>query len=241
MLPVLQNLLVLQERDEMLAKVGDELARLPLEEKALEEKRKAASARLDHLRSALKQIEVERKGLDLDAKTKREQVAKYKAQMLQTKKNEEYTALNNEIEHVEKAIVAVEDEELVRMERAAELEKQIASEDAQFKVQEAEIAKQKEALAVRRTKLAEEQARVKALQAEADAGVLACPEGETLLGRYKRLLQGKKKRPVAPLTNGTCGGCHMKVTAQTVSIARANRENEIPSCESCGRILYFAE
>ena len=225
----------------MLAKVADELARLPLEEKALEDKKKAASARLDHLRNSLRQIEVERKALDLDVKSKREQVAKYKAQMLQTRKNEEYAALNNEIEHVEKAIVSVEDEELIRMERASELDKQIVSEEAQLKLQEADLLKQKETIAARRVHLGAETERLKGLQGEAEAAVLGCPEGEPLLGRYRRILQSKKKHPVSALVGGICAGCHMKVTAQTVAIARSNQEQNIAACESCGRLLYFAE
>ncbi|WP_157895241.1 C4-type zinc ribbon domain-containing protein [Verrucomicrobium sp. GAS474] len=225
----------------MLTKIREELARLPLEEKALEDKRKAASARLDYLRNALRQIEVERKALDLDAKSKREQVAKYKAQMLQTRKNEEYAALDKEIAHVEKAIVAVEDEELVRMERASELDQQIVSEEAQLKVQEADLVKQKEAIAARKTRLDAEAGRVGALQQEAEASVLTCPEGETLLSRYRRLFAAKKKHPVSALVGGICSGCHMKVTAQTVQIARANLEQNIASCESCGRLLYFSE
>ena len=79
------------------------------------------------------------------------------------------------------------------------------------------------------------------LQAEAETAVLACAEGEPLLGRYRRILQSKKKHPVAALVGGTCSGCHMKVTAQTVAIARSNQEQNIAACESCGRLLYFSE
>jgi uncharacterized protein len=233
MLPVLEKLLILQERDEKLTQLTEELARLPLEEQALERKWQSASTRLDHLKGTLKQLEVERKTMDLNATAKREQINRYKGQQLETRKNEEFTALNHQIEHAEKEIATIEDDELVIMERSAELEKQVAAEAAALKVQEAEVAKQRNDIAVKKGRIETEIATVKGLQAEAEQEVVAVDEA--ILPRYRRILQSKKKQAVVPLSHGICGGCHMKVTAQSVVAARSN---QIVACESCGRLLY---
>jgi predicted nucleic acid-binding Zn-ribbon protein len=237
MLPVLEKLLILQERDEKLTQLQDELLRLPKEEEALEKKWQAASARLEQLKGGLKQLEVERKKLDLDATAKRDQIGKYKTQQLQTRKNEEFSALNNEISHAEKDIVGIEDKELDLMERISEMEKQVAAEQGQLTTQEAQIVKQREDFKIRRVRLDEEVARVKGLQGEAEQAVEA--EGmEGALARYRRIFASKKKQALVPINHGACGGCHMKLTFQTVASAKGK---EIMACENCGRLLYTVD
>jgi predicted nucleic acid-binding Zn-ribbon protein len=44
---------------------------------------------------------------------------------------------------------------------------------------------------------------------------------------------------VAPLQDGKCGGCHMKLIASTVVAVQSARE--IVRCEDCGRILYVED
>jgi len=236
MLPVLEKLLILQERDEKLIHLTEELARLPLEEAALEKKWQAASQRLDQLKTGLRQLEVDRKKLDLEATVKREQIAKYRTQQLQTRKNEEFSALNHEIEHAEKDIVGIEDRELELMERISELDKQVTAEQAGLKVQETQVAKQRADLQERRVRLGEEIERVKKLQTEGEVGIDDDHPG--LLGRYRRILQSKKKQAVVGIQHGACGGCHMKLTPQTVVAARGTN---IVACENCGRLIFTTD
>ncbi len=236
MLPVLEKLLILQERDDKLNQLTEELNRLPLEDQAVERKWTSASTRLDHLKGTLRQLEVERKTMDLNATAKRDQIAKYKTQQLVTRKNEEFTALNHQIEHAEKEISTIEDDELVLMERISELEKQVAAEQGALKVQEGEVAKQRADIAAKKARVEAEVATLKRLQADAEAEVTAVDDA--ILPRYRRILQSKKKQAIAPLAHGSCGGCHMKVTSQLVVAARSN---QIVACESCGRLLYPAD
>ena len=236
MLPVLEKLLILQERDEKLIHLTEELARLPLEEQALEKKWLAASQRLDQLKTGLRGLEVERKKLDLEATAKRDQIAKYRNQQLQTRKNEEFSALNHEIEHAEKDIVGIEDRELELMERISEMDKQVAAEQAGLKIQETQVTKQRTDFQERRVRLGEEIERVKALQAEGEVGIDDNHPG--LLSRYRRILASKKKQAVVGIQHGSCGGCHMKLTPQTVVAARGT---EITACENCGRIIFATD
>ena len=62
---------------------------------------------------------------------------------------------------------------------------------------------------------------------------------EDVLSRYRRILKSKKDVAVVPINHGACGGCHMKLTSQTVLTARA-AENLV-ACENCGRLVYWLE
>ena len=74
------------------------------------------TANFDTLKGRTRQIEADRKKLDLDVQTKQAAIARYKSQQQLTRKNEEFSALNHEIEHAEKDISALEDSELELME-----------------------------------------------------------------------------------------------------------------------------
>ncbi|HEY8933305.1 MAG TPA: C4-type zinc ribbon domain-containing protein, partial [Rariglobus sp.] len=65
------------------------------------------------------------------------------------------------------------------------------------------------------------------LAASADAAVLPL---------YERLLKTKGGVAIAPMHEGKCGGCHMKLVASTVIKVQAGRD--VAQCEDCGRILY---
>src|SRR5208282_6249399 len=72
--------------------------------------------KFDELKNKTRLIETERKKIDLDVQTKQAAIARYRSQQQTTRKNEEFAALNHEIEHAEKEISALEDSELELME-----------------------------------------------------------------------------------------------------------------------------
>src|SRR4051794_28264711 len=98
MLPVIENLLVLQDRDRKIMRVEAELSNVGPERLALESRAKQAQAQLEAAKLKVKQIESDRKKLELDVEARKQQIEKYSLQQFQTKKNEEYRALAHEIE-----------------------------------------------------------------------------------------------------------------------------------------------
>jgi len=56
-----------------------------------------------------------------------------------------------------------------------------------------------------------------------------------LLAQYEAL-RATFSNPVAAVQNGTCGGCKIRVSANTAERVRASRE--IVTCEHCSRILF---
>ena len=93
MLQTIEKLLILQDRDRKLHRVHDELAHVGPERDSLISKASTTQAQLDAAKTRVKQIESERKRLELDIESKKSQIEKYANQQLQTRKNEEYKAL----------------------------------------------------------------------------------------------------------------------------------------------------
>src|SRR4051794_16068122 len=127
MLDVIEKLLVLQDRDRKIMQRKDELAHVDPERKDLQGRATGTQAKLEAAKLRVKQIESERKKLELDVEAKKQQIDKYATQQLQTKKNEEYRALQNEIENCKKVIVGLEDKELEFMEQGEAAQKEVVA------------------------------------------------------------------------------------------------------------------
>lgn len=231
---IIESLLVLQQRDERVAHLQQEIARVPRDLLAIDQAWQAINATVDGLKAALRQAELDRKKLGLDAQTVRDQILRYRTQQQQTKKNEEFQALIHEIEHGEKKITEIEDRELALMEQVAELEKKVAAEQVVLKQKDGEFQTQRTDLQRKDSGLKEQLVAAQAEQKTAEEKV-----EEAELKRYRRILVSKKTKAVVAVAHGMCGGCHMKITAQTS--LRAKGGLEIVTCDNCGRILYWDE
>jgi len=230
----IERLLILQDRDQKIRTLKLELKNLPAERASLDSGLANTAKNLDTAKQKARDIELEKKKLEVDAQAKRDSIAKFRTQQYQTKKNEEYQALGNEIKRYEADIVKIEDREIELMEEAerekvivAEAEKLHGAAKALTERQHGEIASK---IAVIETQLAE----LEAERAKLTEGV-----DEDLLYQYNKLFFNKGGLAVVALEHETCMGCHMKLTTQTAVRVRGTRE--IVHCEQCGRILYYAE
>jgi predicted nucleic acid-binding Zn-ribbon protein len=232
MLEAIEKLLALQDRDQRLRTLRLELQAIPGEIASKQKLVQDAAARLDNARSRSKAIEVEKKALDVEIAAKRDQIARYKNQQLQTRKNEEYSALSHEIENAERAISAIEDKELALMEEAEGLAPQLAAAD---KAHAEDKAKYDAQIATIREKEGNLKNRIDELAA--GRGTLLEGIDEDLIERYDRIFETKNARAVVPVEHDVCTGCHMKVTAQTSLALRSDKS--IVSCPQCGRLLHL--
>jgi predicted nucleic acid-binding Zn-ribbon protein len=231
--PTIEALLVLQERDTRVAALATELEDLPAQIAAVEADLAAKTARFEELKNKARLTETERKKIDLEVQSKQAAIARYKAQQQQTRKNEEYAALTHEIEHAEKEISGLEDRELELME-AYDKALAVVAEGQKELLKVQEKSKQKKAdLEKRSAKVAADLVVAKEQQASAEAAVT-----EDVLARYRRILKSKRDSAIVPIQGGSCGGCHMKLTSQTVLSARGGET--LTACENCGRLVYWA-
>ena len=229
----LEQLLILQDRQQKIRQIQTEIETVPLRRKSLEAQLSASASAVDVLKHQTRQIEVDRKRLELDVGTRTESIARFKTQQYQTRKNDEFQALGHEIERYENEIRKIEDEELELMVQAdkvkidlAEEEKKAAGVKESIARQTADLDEKSKALESRLADLTRERAE------------LAGKIDEDLLGLFERLFKSKGDAAIVAIEHGVCTGCHMKVTSATAASARAGKE--IVSCENCGRILYEA-
>jgi predicted nucleic acid-binding Zn-ribbon protein len=232
--PELEQLLVLQNRQQKIRQIETEIKTMPQQRQNLEAQLAAAAAALNALKSKVQHLEMDRKKLELDAGTRRESINRLKTQQYETRKNDEFRAMGNEIERYEKEIQSIEDQELELMDQAEKVKGELAGE-------EKKAAGARESIQRQMTDL---ESKGKALEAQlsqltAESADLAAKVEEDLLSRFERLFASKGDAAVVALEHEVCTGCHMKVTTQTAH--RVKNGKEIVSCEQCGRILYAAE
>jgi len=232
MLEMIEKLLILQDRDRKLRRVMGELAHLEPQRQSLKARTAAAQTDLDAAKTRVKQIESDRKNLELEVEAKKQQIARYANQQLETRKNEEYRALAHEIDICKEAIVKIEDQELELMEQGEAAQKQVVR--ATHAAQEARklVEDQLGQLAAREAALKKELAELQTNREE-----LASAVDERSRARYERLVKNKGENVVVGVQHGVCGGCHMKLPPQVLVTCQA--QQELVTCGNCGRILYY--
>jgi uncharacterized protein len=229
---VIEKLLVLQDRDRKILRVSQELAHINPERESLRQRAAATQNQLETAKNRVKQIESDRKRLDLDVEAKKSQIEKYANQQLQTRKNEEYKVLAHEIEMAREAIFKIEDQEIALMEQAEIAQKAVAQATTEATAAKKLVEDQIGQLDQREVNLKKELAELQAGRAQ-----LAGAVDESTRNRYERLFKSKGENVVVGIEHSACGGCHMKLPAQTVTNCRGH--TEVVTCPNCGRILYF--
>jgi uncharacterized protein len=227
----LEQLLVLQDRQQKIRQIETEIRTLPLQKKNLEEQLAASVASLEAIKHKARQAEIDRKKLELDVGTRTESIARLRTQQYQTRKNDEFQALGHEIERYENEIRKLEDAELELMVEGDKLKAETGAEEKKAATTKESISRQMADLEAKSTAL---ESRLDELSKERSE--LSGKIDEDLLGRFERLFTSKGDAVIVPIEHGVCTGCHMKVTTATAGSVKAGKE--IVSCENCGRILY---
>lgn len=234
MLPELEKLLVLQERDRRIAQLQQEKARIPIERGEIEARAREETATVEGLKQKAKQNEADRKNLDVEVESKKQQIAKYQVQQFQTKKNEEYQALTHEIQKVKEEIDELETRELELMVKSDEIGAQLKAEQAKLAELTKQFDAQKSAIAEREAAVDKELA-----QLRADRDMRAKEVDEDIYAKYQRIARSKGGTAVVGVQHGNCQGCHLTVTPTVAHLVKSG--GSIVTCENCGRILYWNE
>lgn len=232
MLEAIAKLLVLQDRDRKLRRAEAELANIEPERQTFKTKSLNIQAQLDVVRLRVKQIESDRKRLELDVEAKKQMIERYANQQLQTRKNEEYRALAHEIETCKAAITKIEDQEIELMEQAEQAQKEVAR-----LTKEAASAKQLSDEQTAQLGAREQNLKKDLAALRSDREELAAAVDKSVRARYERLVKSRGENVLVGVEHGVCGGCHMKLPPQTLVACRSDQD--LVTCNSCGRILYF--
>ena len=232
MLDVIKQLLILQDRDRRIRQLQAELASLEPQRQTLQSKLAHSQTESESAHTLLRQLEADRKKAELEVQAKTLLIEKYSLQQFQTKKNEEYRALNHEIDTCKGEIRRLEDQQLDLMEKAENAQKQAktaAESVAEFKkMVDAQVA----ALTAREQNLKRQLEELEAGRSQIGAKV-----EETARAHYERLLKHRGEKILVGIDRGVCGGCHMTLPPQI--IVSCQTDQEIVSCPNCGRIVYY--
>ena len=232
--PQIEKLLIVQAKDIVLQKLQLEIERIPKERLQIECLIDEEKASIKRARSDLNANEVERNDLDSQIKLKESDVAKFKTQQLQVKKNEEYRALTHQIEQACKDISDLEVKEIEIMYSIDEAK--VAFEQAKAEIDE-RIGQQSKQL----TELESRMKQLKFDYQQAETNYLESRESvnQEALEIYDRTRTQVKRPPyISAIELQNCTGCHLRVSNEVNSLV--NSGEEIVFCDQCPRIVYKA-
>lgn len=229
----LDKLLVLQERDSKRLALEQQLKSVPRELEAIEGRIAAEKAAIETAKTEWRELETKKKQLEMEIGSAEEKVARYKTQQSQVRKNDEYQALTHEIDTAQSGIGTLEEQEIGIMLSIDEARKRFTAAETELKQNITGHEARIRTLRERETNL---QVEAKAAQDTVTAarGVVPAPQ----LKIYDRIAS-KPGHPVCvPVSAGRCGGCHLKVSANVEMEAR--KQEEVTTCDQCGRVVYWA-
>ena len=231
--PDLEKLIVLQKHDVEAKRLRDELAALPKMVAGLEAKLKAVEGQRAVVVDLLAKEEALRRRQESDTRDLRAKIEKVRKQLDLATTTVQVTAFEHEIGFAQGEISKIEDAELESMERSEGLE-------AQRVLADAALEEAKETLARERVRAAELMAADKVALSEVDERRVAerAEIDEAALSTYDRIAKGKGTA-VSEGLNQKCSACQMMVRPQKWNDLRDRDNNEMMTCESCGRLLYY--
>ena len=234
--PVIESLLILQDRDLKRLGLEGQLKAVPADVARVEQKIAAEKAAIDAAKAELRALEVKKKSIETDIASAEEKLGRYKTQQLSVRKNDEYQALGHEITTMQTHISELEGRELEVMYAIDEAKKKFAAAEAELKANISGHENRIKTLRERAASLTEE---LKSVQAEVAAA--RTPVGEIRLRLYDRIA-ARNMPVVVAIRGGKCGGCHLKVSSEVESAARGKTADalaQLPTCDQCGRVVYW--
>lgn len=227
----LERLIELEKVDREIVRLSDEVAALPKRVASIEAHLADDKAAVEKAKTAIKANEAGRRKLEADIQGFQQKIVKYREQSSSVKTNDEYRALMHEVQFAEKEISGCEDKILELMIALENEEKRLKASEADLKAESAAVEKEK---AEAHTRTAEDEAQLKVLNQKRDE--LRSGVGESALAHYDRVMR-QRKSAIAEAREEKCQACFVRVRPQTWQDIRTNEQ--IITCSSCGRILYY--
>jgi predicted nucleic acid-binding Zn-ribbon protein len=234
--PLIQTLLILQDRDTRRLGLEGQLRSVPGDIQRVEEKIAGDKAAIEAARTDLRELETKKKLLETEIGSAESKVALYRTQQLSIRKNDEYQAMGHQIETVQTQIADLEGQELEVMYAIDEAKKRFAAAEAELK---SNIAGHEARIAMLRER--EKSLAADLAVAQAEVAAARAPVEPIRLRIYDRIAVRNMPAVVA-IHAGKCGGCHLKVSSEIDSAARGKTIDplmSLPTCDQCGRIVYW--
>ena len=231
-LGVTKQLLDLQQADGKVHEVVAHLERLVIHRRQLEAKITQERADLAARRAALQKLELDSRSRNLEVDELDSRIRAYQERLdkgiISFKEMED---LRTKIASEKVRIGHLEDEALDLMAAIETAREDVARAQADHAPREEHL--QAQIAAIEREIQETEQGQLAQLRNDRASLAAALPPYAS--AQYEAL-RITFSNPVAGIDHGTCGGCKIRVSANTVERVRAGRE--IVTCEHCSRILF---
>jgi uncharacterized protein len=230
--PDLEKLIELQGTDAEIRRLEAEIATLPRRVAEIESKLADARAVVEKAKATLKANEAGRRKLEGEIQAQQQKISKYRDQSLEVKTNEQYKALLQEINFAEAGIRSCEDKILEFMVDSEAQEKALKGAEGELKARSAEVEREQ---AQARARTAEDQKQVAEWSAKRQG--LRAGISDSALSHYDRVLK-LRHSAIAEARDQQCSACHVLLRPQKYVEVCTNEQ--VLTCDSCGRILFYA-
>jgi predicted nucleic acid-binding Zn-ribbon protein len=234
--PHLKYLIELQAVDLRMIEIRERLSRFPKRLAEVEARVTAARQQITAAKEALTSSLKERKTWEMDVEQWKERAKKYRNQSSEVKTNEAYRALQHEIQNAEGEVAKAEDRLLDRMVAGEEYERQVKAAEAAVKEIEAAANVERHAIQAEYNAAQKELAAAEAIRAGA---VLAVPAD--LVDHYERIAKRHGGIALAEVRGEGCGQCGVHIRPHMIQLLQRAENEEFFHCETCTRILYYAD
>lgn len=232
MLEALTSLIALQALDTAADTARKRAAEMPGIEKGLDKTIADARAVVDAIKARIAENDTARRALEKETALIDGRMKKFEEHKAAVKTNQEFHALNHEIEVAQTSKSALDEQVLLLMEAADALAAEKATADAALADTTAAAQKDRAALKAERAALDATLAR---LAAERSAATPAIPPA--ILAKYEQIAKGRKGIAVSAMVKGICTGCHVRLRPNVEQQVR--KGDVITQCDNCQRILYY--
>jgi len=232
MLDALSSLIALQALDTAADVARKRVAEMPGLEKALSKTIADATAVVDGIKARLADNDAARRALEKETAVIDARMAKFEDHKTAVKTNQEFQALNHEIEVAQASKATLDDQVLERLTIADDLMAERQAAEAALTTITTDVEKQRAALRAERAALEAELAR---LATERAAALPTIPAAA--LTKYTQIAKSRKGVAVSAMVNGICTGCHVRLRPNIEQQVR--KGDTLTQCDSCQRMLYY--
>jgi len=230
----LERVIALQRLDSAARDASERLAGESQRAAALDERLEAARQRVAEARERLAANQSARREIEKNVAVHQGRLSKFRDQAMAVKTNQEYHAVQKEIGFAQDEIKALEDRILEGMLEADEL-------NGAVKAADATLAAELKAIEAERNAIAAEHAQLEAslTSIAADRAELVRAIDPHVLATFELVSGRRHGIGVAEARDGICTICHVRLRPQVFNTVRRN--DQIVQCDTCQRILYFAQ
>ena len=221
----------LQTIDSEMFDVNSQLEEFPQKIKEMDDSLNLKTEGMKNAEDALKMLQVQKNEKEVEMKASEEKIAKHDGELYQIKNNNEYQALQKEIDSI-KADVSIMEEEIINFfDEIEAAKKSLEDEKTKFATEKQQTEKEKQQISSEKRAIAE---KIKVLEANRET-ILSEVRPE-ILSIYNRILENKGRVALADIQGECCGACNLQLRPQILDDAKLKKT--IVLCENCSRILY---